>query len=49
MEKAPCKRWEIANVFHRIEKSDVQMKTFLLCSLIFIKKVRTKKCIVYLS
>ena len=28
MRKAPCKRWEIANVFHRIEKTDVQAFDF---------------------
>ena len=27
---APCKRWEIANVFHRIEKTDFQAFDFLL-------------------
>ena len=24
MKKSPCKRWEIANVFHQIEKTDFQ-------------------------
>ena len=47
MKKAPCKRWEIANVFHRVEKTDFQAIDFLLWSLIFIEKVRTKKCIIY--
>ena len=28
MKKAPCKRWEIANVFHRIETTDFQALDF---------------------
>ena len=28
MKKSPCKRWKIANVFHRIEKTDFQAFDF---------------------
>ena len=28
-KKTPCKRWEIANVFHQIEKTDFQAFDFL--------------------
>ena len=28
MKKAPCKQWEIANVFHRVEKTDFQAVDF---------------------
>ena len=28
MKKAPCKRWKIENVFHRIEKTDSEAFDF---------------------
>ena len=30
MKKATCKRWKIANVFHRIEKTDFQAFDFFI-------------------
>ena len=47
IKKTPCKRWEVANVFHRIEKTVFQAFDFNL-EFNFFKKVRTKKCIIYL-
>ena len=28
MKQEPCKRWEIANVFHRIQKTDFEAFDF---------------------
>ena len=32
MKKEPCKGWEIASVFHRIEKTDFHASIRLFCS-----------------